>query len=636
MRRTSEPAESGAAASLRPSRGVTFDKRPQLRAGEAAALEPTPQRPFLRSGGEAVREEPAHLLRDFDSKLHSIQDVLSRYQAERNAQRNEATRGSSGGAGGGGGGGSGSGGGGGGATAVGSGGGGGGAEGDRGGGAGSGAGGRRWQQLQLQFAAAQRMSVPNSAMEEELFIQSVLAQPRRIRSAAPGATRALSARIEYYRSHPGLAQERAERAREEQLAAAREAAAARACSFTAAAATQAINFVEANRRSIVPHGLPPSLQLTIQALRDQGMASLRRRRGRGGGGSGGGPEAYRPMSANNTAYHQHHLPAAASTSRSSGGFGGGSGGGPEAYRPMSANNTAYHQHHLPAAASTSRSSGGFGGGGGGGGSGGGGGGVYCRPATAGGVHVAWGGSQTTIPMTSSPLAGSTGATWGRPTSPSSLSAASPDPTARNSSSYFRSSGGGGGGGYSGIERVSTGCLGGGGGSNGGGGGSGRSSPGGVFLTQLDSGSLQHHASSSSVSFRRLSGSIPSPTPPLSTVTVTATSMLATSATSLGNVVEEVLGGRGSAGGYRSGSSSPTNGHRSGSPPQQQYPQQQYPQQQQMSGEWQQAPGRMSAGAIGRVSMAEVAAELVGSSGGAAGGGTDRSMPGSSGGGAAGG
>ncbi|KXZ41481.1 hypothetical protein GPECTOR_442g326 [Gonium pectorale] len=42
-------------------------------------------------------------------------------------------------------------------------------------------------------------------VDEEMFVKRALAQPRRIRSAAPGASRLLSARIEYYRNNLDLA-----------------------------------------------------------------------------------------------------------------------------------------------------------------------------------------------------------------------------------------------------------------------------------------------------------------------------------------------------------------------------------------------------------------------------------------------
>ncbi|GLC38434.1 hypothetical protein PLESTB_001578300 [Pleodorina starrii] len=318
MRRASEPTDAGTTAAFRSARAVTFNEQ---------APRPADQRQGGRYRGpsDSGRDDPASLLKDFDSKLQSIQEVLARYQSERTVQgRGGAGAGAAAGAAGG-------------AAAGGA-----GAPGGTGGAAGGpGSDGhshereprinsapstaRRWQPQQQQLKShdsgqqqpqqqlqQKRVLNPANVMDEEVYVRHVLATPRRIKSAVPGVSRALSARIEYYRCHRDKAQEKAERAREEQLAAQREretctdvsgaggsGAASTAAASVAASTGPPINFVEANRRSIVPSALPPSLQLAIETIRDQALSNLAAstgrsssgRRGGGGGGGGGTPSS---------------------------------------------------------------------------------------------------------------------------------------------------------------------------------------------------------------------------------------------------------------------------------------------------------------------------------------------------------
>ncbi|PNH12178.1 hypothetical protein TSOC_000949, partial [Tetrabaena socialis] len=131
--------------------------------------------PGRHGGAEVVREDPVRLLKDFDSKMRSIQDVLSKYQKDRSTASASARgvlleveeevdidR----------------------AAIITS----------------------KRRQLQQQQLQARLGSAVTPGGEEEAYLRSVLAEPRLIKSAAPGATRVLSARIEYYRNNMELAQ----------------------------------------------------------------------------------------------------------------------------------------------------------------------------------------------------------------------------------------------------------------------------------------------------------------------------------------------------------------------------------------------------------------------------------------------
>eukprot|EP00198_Chlamydomonas_reinhardtii_P012777 XP_001702114.1 predicted protein [Chlamydomonas reinhardtii] len=87
---------------------------------------------------------------------------------------------------------------------------------------------------------------PAATMDEESRIRAELLKPRRIKSAAPGASRALSAKIEFYRAHPELAQ----------------------VSMTLRC------WALMRQRGIMPHSLPYGLQMTIETLRDHGIRNL--------------------------------------------------------------------------------------------------------------------------------------------------------------------------------------------------------------------------------------------------------------------------------------------------------------------------------------------------------------------------
>ncbi|KAG2484731.1 hypothetical protein HYH03_016478 [Edaphochlamys debaryana] len=233
------------------------------------------------------QQDPGALLQDFDSKLKSIQDVLSKYNATKAAQARGGT----------------------GAVAPSE------PDVDRAATANS---KRRAQ------AAARAAATGLELTAEDLAGRTGFEAPRRVKSAAPGATRALSLRIEYYRQHMNLAVEKAERAKAEQAALEAEKAAAEGDGGGA----PRIDFVSANRRSIQSFGLPYPLQATIESLRDQGLDEFRRRgvpaaTASGGGGSRPGS---RPLSA---------VPAYA---RGSGGVSAAGGGGP-AWRPFSAGRT---------------------------------------------------------------------------------------------------------------------------------------------------------------------------------------------------------------------------------------------------------------------------------------------------------
>ncbi|EFJ43584.1 hypothetical protein VOLCADRAFT_96202 [Volvox carteri f. nagariensis] len=264
MRRASEPTDAGSTSALRSARSVTFNQTPR------GSSEVPRSSNRYRHPSDSGRDDPSSLLKDFDSKLQSIQDVLNRYQSEKSTQARGGVLGSSGS----------------GLSVSGN---------NAGGGAGGSSGSdhhhghhgyhdrpasgsssapgsaRRWQQQHHHHQKLQQQQPldPGAIMDEEVFVRHVLATPRRVKSAVPGVPRALSARIEYYRSHRDKAQEKAEKARGEQLAAQREAMA-----NGTAPGTSPINFIEANRRSIVPYALPPSIQMTIDSIRDQGLTSL--------------------------------------------------------------------------------------------------------------------------------------------------------------------------------------------------------------------------------------------------------------------------------------------------------------------------------------------------------------------------
>ncbi|GIL80529.1 hypothetical protein Vretifemale_9721 [Volvox reticuliferus] len=289
MRRASEPSDAVPITSLRSARSVAFNERIPRMSGEL----PRSNRNRIPIPSDSGRDDATSLLKDFDAKLQSIQEVLTRYQVDKTTQ----ARGGAG-AGGTGAGGS---------VAANSGASGGPIAGDYhhlhghdrpASGSSSGpSSNRRWQSQQQQHQQQQQQPQkqqqpldPAAIMDEEVFVRHAMASPRRVKSAVPGASRALSARIEYYRTHRDKAQEKAEKAREEQLAAQREST----NGFVGGVAGSTINFIEANRRSIVPHALPHGIQMTIDSIRDQGLSSLAacsRRRGATGSSTGSGTGA---------------------------------------------------------------------------------------------------------------------------------------------------------------------------------------------------------------------------------------------------------------------------------------------------------------------------------------------------------
>ncbi|KAG2423144.1 hypothetical protein HXX76_015529 [Chlamydomonas incerta] len=252
MRRASEPEVS------RPGR-VKFGENRVVEAPGTARRDP-------------AKEDANVLLKDFDNRFRSIQDLLQRYQAQKTAQARgtslppeEAARG------------------GGGAAAAGGGGGGGGGDADGGRTAAlAAASSRRKMGAQSQSQGqGQRVSSsgaggvaagPAPTLDEESRIRAEMLKPRRVKSAAPGASRALSAKIDFYRANPELAQRKAEKARTEQLDEQRAAAAAAAEANSGA--PPPVNFIASNRRSIMPYSLPYGLQMTIESLRDHGIRTL--------------------------------------------------------------------------------------------------------------------------------------------------------------------------------------------------------------------------------------------------------------------------------------------------------------------------------------------------------------------------
>ncbi|GLI70880.1 hypothetical protein VaNZ11_015901 [Volvox africanus] len=284
MRRASEPADAVPITPLRSARSVAFNERIPRMSGEL----PRNNRYRIPIPSDSGRDDATSLLKDFDAKLQSIQEVLTRYQVEKTTQARGGAGASGTVAGG--------------SAAV-------NASGtwalvandhfhphshDRpvSGSSSAPSSNRRWQsqqqQQQQQQQQKQKQSLdPGAIMDEEVFVRHVLASPRRVKSAVPGASRALSARIDYYRTHRDKAEEKAEKAREEQLLAQRE----NTNGFVGGLAGPTVNFIEANRRSIVPNALPLSIQMTIDSIRDQGLSSLAacsRRRGATGRSTGSG------------------------------------------------------------------------------------------------------------------------------------------------------------------------------------------------------------------------------------------------------------------------------------------------------------------------------------------------------------